>query len=165
MSRHTDEVGYHEPLREGITMALYISVSLLAVLLATPTEYVEDSKARAATTLALTALGLLLAHTIAFRLSTRLLNRGVFDGHSLAILQAQLVGGLPAIAIAAVPVLVFGGRVGVLVSVLLLVAVVAGVGFATARASGAGTARTVVHLVGVIAVVAALLALKVAVKY
>ncbi|MGA8046953.1 MAG: hypothetical protein WCA30_11885 [Dermatophilaceae bacterium] len=42
--------------------------------------------------MALTALGLVLAHQLAFRLSTRLLNRGVLDPDSLVILKAQLLG-------------------------------------------------------------------------
>lgn len=142
-------------------MALYIGFSLLAVLLATPTDYATETRVQLSTTLALTALGLVLAHQLAFRLSTRLLNRGVLDEQSLAILRAQLVGGLPVVAVAAVPVLLFGGPTGVLVSELLLLAIVAAVGFVTARSSGASTRRAVLNVVGVIVVVAALLAFKV----
>jgi hypothetical protein len=146
-------------------MALYISFSLLAVLLATPTGYVEESRVEVATTLALTALGLVLAHQLAFRLSTRLLNRGVLDEQSLAILRAQLVGGLPVVAVAAVPVLLFGGAIGLLVSELLLLAIVAAVGFVTARSAGASTRRAVLNVVAVIVVVGALLAFKVAIGH
>lgn len=154
-----------ERIREGITMALYIGFSLLAVLLATPTDYVDDSRTRVATTLALTALGLVLAHQLAFRLSTRLLNRGVLDPESLAILRAQLLGGLPVVAIAAVPVLLFGGRTGVLVSELLLLAIVASVGYLTARSAGASPRWILINVVAVIVVVGALLAFKVAVGH
>lgn len=154
-----------ERLREAITMALYIGFSLLAVLLATPTDYVDDSRTRVATTLALTALGLVLAHQLAFRLSTRLLNRGVLDPGSLAILRAQLLGGLPVAAVAAVPVLLFGGRTGIIVSELLLLAIVAAIGYITAKSSGATTRQVLFNVVGVIVVVGALLAFKVAIKH
>lgn len=154
-----------ERLREGITMALYISFSLLAVLLATPTDYADDSRTGVATTLALTALGLVFAHQLAFRLSTRLLNRGVLDPESLAILRAQFLGGLPVVAIAAVPVLLFGGRTGVLLSELLLLTVVATVGYVTARSSGAASRWVLINVVAVIIVVGALLAFKVAIAH
>ena len=154
-----------EQLREAITMALYIGVSLLAVLLATPTDYVDDSRTRVATTVALTALGLVLAHQLAYRLSTRLLNRGVLDAESLAILRAQLLGGLPVVAIAAVPVLLFGGQTGVLVAEVLLLAVVAAVGYLTARSAGASSRRVLLNVAGVLVVVGAVLALKVAVGH
>ncbi|KAB7744109.1 hypothetical protein GA707_11710 [Nostocoides sp. F2B08] len=154
-----------EQLREGITMALYIGFSLLAVLLATPTDYVDDSRTRVATTVALTALGLVLAHQVAYRLSTRLLNRGVLDAESLAILRAQLLGGLPVVAVAAVPVLLFGGRTGVLVAELLLLAIVASVGYLTARSAGASSRSVLLNVVGVMVVVGAVLALKIAVGH
>ena len=154
-----------ERVREGITMALYISFSLLAVLLATPTDYVDDSRTQLAITLALTALGLVLAHQLAFRLSTRLLNRGVLDAESLAVLRAQLVGGLPVVAVAAVPVLLLGVRAGVLVSELLLIAIAGAVGFFTARSSGASTRQVLLNVVGVLVIVGALLAFKLAIGH
>jgi DNA polymerase-3 subunit beta len=56
-------------VREGITMALYVAISLLAVLIGLPagtlTEPVRE--------IFFTALGLLMAHTIAFQLSARIL--------------------------------------------------------------------------------------------
>lgn len=159
-----------ERVREGVTMALYISFSLLAVLLARPTGYADDShpddsRVQVAVTLALTALGLVLAHQLAFRLSTRLLNRGVLDPESIAVLRAQLLGGLPVVAVAAVPVLLLGVRAGVLVSELLLIAIAGAVGYVTARSSGASTRRVMVNVAGVLVVVGALLAFKVAIGH
>lgn len=154
-----------ERIREGVTMALYVGFSLLAVLLATPTDYVDDSRLQVATTLALTGVGLLLAHQLAFRLSTRLLNRGVLDEHTVRALGAQALGGLGVAALAVVPVLIIGGRTGVLVSQLLLLALVVAVGFLTARSSGASTRWTALYIVGVILVVGALLAFKLAIKH
>jgi hypothetical protein len=152
-------------IREGVTMALYIGFSLLAVLLATPTDYVDDSRVRVAMTLALTGAGLLLAHQLAFRLSTRLLNRGVLDEDTVRALGAQALGGLGVAAVAVAPVLIIGGRTGILVSQLLLLALVGAVGFLTARSSGATTRWAVLYIVGVILVVGALVAFKLAVKY
>lgn len=63
------------------------------------------------------------------------------------------------------PVLIFGGRTGVLISELVLLAMVASVGFLTARSSGTSTRRALLHVGGVILLVGALLAFKMAVKY
>lgn len=165
MTHTTERVPHFERLREAVTMALYVGFSLLAVLLATPTSYLEHSRVRVATALALTALGLILAHYLAFRLSTRLLNRGVLDEESLGLLAAQFLGGLPIVAAVSVPVLLFGGPTGVRVSELLILAMVAAVGFITARSSGVSKRRALLHVGFVILLVGGVLVLKIAVKY
>ena len=64
-----------EVWREGITMALYVSLSQLAVMTALPAQEAStDSKL--ALTVALTSVGLVLAHQVAFRMSSRLVAPG-----------------------------------------------------------------------------------------
>jgi hypothetical protein len=66
--RHPSTVADHAVIRESITMGLYITISLLAVLSAQP----RGGSTRA--TLAVvwgTTLGLTLAHWLAFQLTAR----------------------------------------------------------------------------------------------
>jgi peptidoglycan/LPS O-acetylase OafA/YrhL len=66
---HDDE--RKEWLREAVTMALYVSLSLLAVLVALPPGSSLGNDRHLALTILITAVALLLAHQVAFRLSTR----------------------------------------------------------------------------------------------
>ena len=70
-SRYTEEqLGF---LHEVTTMALYVSLSLLAVLIALPdVNPGEDNRFEEGLTVLGTGLGLVLAHHVAFRMSTRL---------------------------------------------------------------------------------------------
>jgi hypothetical protein len=153
-----------ERVRESITMALYVGLSLQAVLLTTPSPSVEDDRTGVALTIFLTALGLLVAHQVAFRLSTRLLNRGVVDADALATLRAQTLGGLPVAFIAAGPVLVLG-QAGLVVAEVMLLSFVGVVGFAAARASGTSRRRAAMYVLLLVVLVAAVLALKIVVKH
>lgn len=153
-----------EEFREALTMGLYVSLSLQTVALATPTPDVGEDRAGVALTLFLTAVGLLLAHQVAFRLSTKLTNRGVVDVGSVALLRAQTLGGLPVAFIASVPVL-FLGEIGLTVAELTLLAFVGVVGFLAARSGGASRTHALVYVIGLVVVIAAILALKIAVNH
>ncbi len=141
-------------------MALYISLSLLAVLIATPTS-AEESSTQLAVTVALTAIALILAHQVAFRLSTRLLNRGLLDNDSLRLLGAQAAGGIAVVVLATVPILVLGAS-GLRIAAALLITLVAVVGYVTARSVPVSRTRAllyvgvVVFAVGLVLVVKAL---------
>jgi len=126
-TRHDTEL-----VREAMTMALYLSLSLLAVIVAMPVSN-EENGVRAGVTLLVTALGLLLAHHLAFRMSSRLVNQGVLTDESVSALQAQALGGVPVAVAAAFPVFVLGELPGEYVAELLLVAFVALVGYRSAR--------------------------------
>lgn len=139
-------------------MALYVSLSLLAVLLATPTSAGESST-RLALTVALTAVGLVLAHQVAFRLSTRLLNRGLLDAGSVRLLAAQAAGGLGVAALASVPVLLFGPT-GLRVSAVLLTLLVALAGYLAARSVPVSRSRAMLYVAVVVVVVGLVLTVK-----
>jgi len=126
-TRHDTEL-----VREATTMALYLSLSLLAVIVAMPVSN-EENGVRAGVTLLVTALGLLLAHHLAFRMSSRLVNQGLLTDESVSALQAQALGGVPVAVAAAFPVFVLGELPGEYVAELLLVAFVALVGYRSAR--------------------------------
>jgi hypothetical protein len=147
-----------ELLREVLTMALYVSLSLLAVLIALPVGNQDDRVAAGLTVLG-TAIGLVLAHHVAFRLSTRLVNGGLLTPESIDALKAQALGGLPVAVAAALPVLVLGEEPGEVVSELLLLAFVALVGYRSARFTS-GPARSFLYVCGLVLVVAAVMLVK-----
>lgn len=143
-----------EWLREAVTMALYISLSLLAVLVALPSASTAESDDLWLTIL-LTAVALLLAHQLAFRISSRLVNKGLLDAAGVKLLGAQLIGGLIAAVAAALPVLVFGSE-AVRASELVLLVFVAATGYRAARSVPASRLRALMYVgvvvLGVIAV-------------
>jgi hypothetical protein len=81
---------------------------------------------------ALTSTGLLVAHLAVFRLSTRLVHRGLLPAEQAELLGAQVAGGVAVTFAAVVPIVLLGGTSGVWISELLL-AFVAMVGIAVAR--------------------------------
>ena len=147
-----------ELVREALTMALYVSLSLLAVLLAMPVA-TQDNRLKAGLVVLATALGLVLAHHVAFRLSTKLVNGGLLTPESVHALKAQALGGLPVAVIAALPVFVLGEDPGETVSEVLLLAFVSLVGYRSARFTS-GKARSLLYVCGLVVVVAAVLGIK-----
>lgn len=121
-----------EQVREITTMALYVSLSLLAVLVALPVES-QDNRVQAGLAVLGTGVALVLAHHIAFRMSTRLVNEGLLTEDSMHALKAQALGGLPVAVLAALPVFILGEEPGEVVSELLLLALVGFVGYRSAR--------------------------------
>ena len=147
-----------ELMREALTMALYVSLSLLAVLLAMPVA-AQDNRWQAGLIVLATTLGLVLAHHVAFRLSTKLVNGGLLTPESVHAMKAQALGGLPVAVIAALPVFVLGEDPGEVVSELILLAFVSLVGYRSARFTS-GKARSLLYVCGLVLVVAAILGVK-----
>lgn len=121
-----------ELTREVLTMALYVSLSLLAVIIALPVN-VEDNRVHAGFLVMVTGFGLVLAHHVAFRMSSRLVNEGLLTAESRTALTAQALGGIPVAVLAAIPVFVLGESPGEEVTEVLLLAFVAIVGYRSAR--------------------------------
>jgi len=136
--------------REGITMALYVSLSQLAVMTALPSaEASTDSKL--AVTVALTSVGLVLAHQVAFRMSSRLVSQGSsLEPLAPRLLKAQLLGGAAVTLLAVLPIVLFGSGAYVW-SIGLLLLFVMVVGYLVARSAHRSRLRSLVY-VGVVAV-------------
>lgn len=154
---------WREWLHEAVTMGLYVGLSLLAVLVAQP------SAARAQDpnlwfTILLTAISLLLAHQVAFRLSSRLVNQGLLHASAQRALTAQGVGGLCAAAVAALPVFVLGPD-GIWVSEALILAFVAVTGYRVARLVPTSRLRALLYMGVVVASVVLVLVVKGAVGH
>ena len=148
-----------ELIHEAITMALYVSLSLIAVLIALPIVGDEDNRVQAAITVMVTAVGLVLAHHVAFRLSTRLVNGGLLTPESVRALKAQALGGLPVAVIAAIPVFLFGEDIGEDVAIFLLLAFVALMGYRSARYTS-GKARSFLYVCGLVGVISVVMLVK-----
>ena len=80
-------------IRAGIEMALYIALSLLAVIAALPLVLERTEAVSVATALIVSAVGLLAAHWLAFSVSARLETGGILSREALAELAAQAGGG------------------------------------------------------------------------
>jgi hypothetical protein len=154
-----------EQVREGVLMALYIGLSLLAVLLVSPSPDADDTAREVAGTVFLTALGLVLAHQVAFRLATRLVSKGELGDEARSLLRAQLTAGTLVAVVAALPVLVLGGDTGLVISELLMLAMVAVVGYAVGLAGGRTRLQSVLYVASLIVVVGLVLAVKLAVGH
>lgn len=153
------ERGRTEVWREGITMALYVSLSQLAVMTALPVQEASvDSKL--ALTVALTSVGLVLAHQVAFRMSSRLVASGSqLEPLALRLLRAQLMGGAAVTLLAVLPILLFGPA-AYSWSVGLLLLFVLGVGYLVARSAQHSRARSMVYVAIVGVAVIGVLAVK-----
>jgi amino acid transporter len=111
-----------------------------------------------------TGLGLVLAHHVAFRMSTRLVNEGLLTGESVEAMRAQALGGVPVAMLAALPVFVLGEDPGETVAELLLLALVLAVGYRTARFSSRPI-RALAYAALLVVVVAAVVGIKLAVGH
>jgi len=155
-----DEGHRQARVREGLTMALYIGLSLLAVMVALPRNVTAALDPHPAVTLFLTSISLLIAHQLAFRLSARLAHQGALGAEHLDLLAAQVIGGLAVTTVAVIPVLLFEGTTGVVIAELALLAFIAAVGYASARTIHVSRARALLSVLGVVALVLVVLWIK-----
>lgn len=154
----THDAQRREWLREAVTMSLYVSLSLLAVLVALPPGASLGDR-HLALTILLTAVALLLAHQVAFRLSTRLINRGLLDDEGRRMLSAQVAGGLITGVVAAAPVFLFGAG-AIRLTEFLVLAFVAATGYRAARSVPTSRTKALAYVAFVVLVVLAVLFVK-----
>lgn len=145
--------------REGVTMALYVSLSQLAVMTALPSQEASTDP-KLALTILLTSVGLVLAHQVAFRMSSRLVAQGSrLEPMAPRLLRAQLLGGALVTALAVLPVVLFGSSAyNVSIGLLLLFVMV--VGYLVARSAPHSRLRSLVYVAIVGLAVVAVLAVK-----
>jgi hypothetical protein len=140
--------------REFFAAALYMALVLLAALVAFPVRRLPDDHVVVATLIG-TALGLILAHWLAFRLAAHLTDEGgVWSGSAPQEAGAQIAGGVGVALLASLPFLVLDGAEALRVSLLLLAAMPALTGLAIARLRGrswvtSGIAATIVFVLAV----------------
>ncbi len=146
-------------LNEGLTMALYVSLSLLAVMLAFPTPDQADPVG-AAVEIGLTAAGLILAHLVAFRLSARIVHAGQRTPETAELVVAQVTGGFAVTAVAILPFVPFALANARVVAELLLLAFIVVAGYAAARIGAMSRIRAFAYVGFVVLVVLLVLGIK-----
>jgi hypothetical protein len=155
----THEPATTEVVREAITMALYVALSLLAVMVAVPKYQLGDGGS-AALIVALTSLGLILAHVVAFRISSQFVHYGLLTPEAVRLIGAQFAGGLAVTVVACIPLLVLEGVRALQVAEIALLLVVTGVAYAASRRAGTSRLRAIVHVSGVVVAIAVVLIVK-----
>jgi len=155
--------GRREFVREAVTMALYLSLSLMAVLLAIPTA--ESGQGDPGSLVFLTAVGLLVAHLLAFAISSRLVSRGLLDAEARLIATAQIVAGAFVIVLLMIPMILFDAPTSIQVAEGLLLAFVAWMAYLAARQAEISQFRSWMYVLSVIVSVLIVLALKSAVGH
>ncbi|MDO8150415.1 hypothetical protein [Isoptericola sp. b408] len=122
--------------REFFASALYMALVLLAALVAVPTDRLPSDEAVAGLLVG-SAIGLTLAHWLAFRLASHLTEGGGFATESAAReAGAQIAGGVAVAAVAALPFLLLDGAAALIGSLVLLATLPAVTGVAIARLRG-----------------------------
>jgi FtsH-binding integral membrane protein len=137
-------------MREGMTMALYVAIVLLATLTALPTGSETEGGGHdgggvhGLPLIGLiwgTTIGLALAHWFAFRLAARTFGGGRVSAGNLAVGLAQLAGAAVVGLLCTIPVLLADDADDVQAATWVPAAVVGIAGYAVGRASG----RTKAH--------------------
>ena len=143
--------------REFFASALYMALVLLAVLVAVPTESLPSDGSVVGLLIG-SAIGLTLAHWLAFRLAAHLTEEGGFAAQS-AVKEAvaQIAGGVAVAALATLPFVLLDGEAALLGALVVLAALPAATGVVIARLRGrswlASLATAAVVLVVAIVVV------------
>jgi hypothetical protein len=148
-----------EVRREAYTMALYVSVCLLAALSAVAERadagHVDVLKITWGTT-----VGLAVAHWFAFRVSARLVAAGALGRVDVELAGAQLVGALAVALLVTLPVLLLPATAELDVARLILAGFVAAIGYAVARNSGASMRRSAIYAACILVTALAIAVLK-----
>jgi hypothetical protein len=144
---------------EGFTMALYVSLSLLAIMMAMPPLEPDEAAYELVRLLLFTCIGLILAHLLAFRLSARMVHGGSLPQESREAIGAQVAGGLAVTVLAVAPVLVFGA-IGALVSEAILLGLVVLAGWIVATKAGLSRTRRAGYVAMVVIGVVVVLVVK-----
>ena len=151
--------------REFFASALYMALVLLAVLVAVPTERLPPDDAVVGLLLG-SAIGLTLAHWLAFRLAAHLTDAGGFAAESAAReAAAQIGGGLAVASIASVPFVLLDGEAALTGALLVLAALPALTGIAIARLRGRSWPASLITAAVVLAVALLIVAVKAAVGH
>jgi hypothetical protein len=161
---HDADVERRLAAREFFAAALYMALVQWTALVAVPSERVPEAGTVVPLLLG-TALGLVLAHWLAFRLAAHLTEGGFAAASAAREASAQVAGGLAVGVIAALPFIVLNGETALQVAVLVLAALPALTGLAIARLRGRSWTASVVFAGAVLAVALAVVAVKAAVGH
>jgi hypothetical protein len=135
-------------LRESITIGLYITISLLAVLSAKP----HGAGTGAALTLIWgTTLGLVLAHWFAFQLTARLFSGARLSSHDRLTMVGQVAAAVGVAGLASLPVLLHDAA-GPALARGVLAGLVGLFAFGAARHHGGSHGRAAIYALAVVTI-------------
>jgi hypothetical protein len=137
--------------KEAFTMALYVSVCLLAALTAL-SERADRDLVEILGIVWGTTIGLALAHWFAFRMSVRLVESGAVRRRDTELALAQLLGAAAVAAANTVPILLLPTSAELDAVRFLLAAFICLVAYVVARSNGSGRGRSVVYAASVLIV-------------
>ena len=142
-----------EPLREAMTMVLYLSIVLLATLTALPSDSQGGrdghggSGIHGISLIALiwgTALGLALAHWFSFRLTARAFGGGEVSERDVRVGLAQMAGAVLVALLCTIPVLVVGEDNDIRVTSWVPALIVGIAGYVVSRTSGRSRTQSLI---------------------
>lgn len=145
--------------REAYTMALYVSVVLLAALAAVG-DHEEPGGVDVVALVWGTTVGLAVAHWFAYRLAARLAAGGSRRREDFEIGLAQLAGALAVALVVTVPFVLLPDSSEWDVARLEIAGLIGVVAFLVARADGAGRLRATLYATGVVVLAAAVATIK-----
>lgn len=137
----------HELRREGATMALYVSVVLLAELVALPPEHIPKGWGIVALIWG-TTLGLAVAHWFAFTVASSALTDGHVQRQDLEVGAAGVVGAVLVAVVATIPELLLAARDAERVLLFVPAAFIGFGGFLVARAGDRSVRRSLLWALG-----------------
>ena len=156
-----DDLIRRELAREAVTMALYVSITLLAALIAIPSDEVPGTVHTAALIWG-GAAALALAHWLAFDVGARLFQTAHLDRlHRLAG-PVTLVAALAVALVTTIPLLVAPDDIASETAICALASILGLAGFAVGRRNGAGLVRALTGAVILLGVAAVVVAVKIA---
>jgi hypothetical protein len=153
-----------ELAREAVTMALYVSLTLLAALVAIPSDDVPGT-VRTAAVIWGGAAGLALAHWLAFDIAARIYRSEHLDRLHRLGGPVALAAALAVATVTSVPLLLAPDDLASEVAICILAAILATAGFGVGRRSGAGLLRSLVGALIVLGVAGLVVAIKIAVDH
>jgi hypothetical protein len=140
----------HRVLHETTTMALYLAISMLALLAALP--HGEDEVTHLIGMVWGTIAGLTLAHLLAFRLSGKLLGGGRLDRTELYALGGQFVAAIGVGLLISVPLVWSSGTQAVAYARLVLAAMIGVFAFGVAIQQSPSRVRAVLYAIVVVVI-------------
>ena len=141
-SGHADDSHDRVLAREFFASALYVAIVLLAALVALPRNRLPSDISVVATLFG-TAIGLILAHFVAFRLAAHLTSEsGVAPAPVVREAGAGLAGGLLVATLAAIPYAVWDGDDAFRATLVAMAVLPALMGMAIARLRGRSWPRS-----------------------
>jgi hypothetical protein len=156
-----DAIVRRELAREGVTMALYVSLTLLTALIAIPSEDVPGTLGTAALIWG-GAAGLALAHWLAFDIAARLYRAEHLDRLHRLGGPVALAAALAVALVASIPIVLAPDDIATEVAVCALAGILALAGFGVRRRSGAGLVRSLAGGLIVLVVAGVVIAIKIA---